>query len=152
MVNPLESLDVVMRTFAGSLPDEIAVVSPNGGELVGVVTRRHLLDAYNQELLKRDMVQSMGDAVSSAARREVQLGGDSRMIEVDAPGPLTGHSLRDLNVRARYGVQILLVRRPSQPGSESRIEVVPGPDTVLQRGDRLLLMGKERDLDRLIRW
>jgi chloride channel protein, CIC family len=152
VVNPLESLDVVMRIFVGRGPDELAVVSPDNGSLVGVVTRRHLLDAYNQELLKRDMVSSMGDAVSSAASREVQLGGDSRMIEVDAPGPLTGRPLRDLNVRSRYGVQILLVRRPAQAGSESRIEVVPGPDTVLQRGDRLLLVGKERDLAALSRW
>lgn len=151
VVTPEESLDVVMRIFAGRSPDELAVTSTDG-RLVGVVARRHLLDAYNQELLKRDMASSMGDAVSSAASHEVQLGGDSRMVEVDAPGSLTGRALRDLDVRSRYGVQILLVRRQEPGGSEDRIEVVPGPDTVLQRGDRLLLVGKEDDLSALSRW
>ena len=152
VVTPEEGLDVVMRIFAGRGPEELAVVAPTNGKLVGVVTRRHILDAYNQELLKRDMVSSMGDAVSTAASREVQLGGDSRMIEMDAPGSLCGKALRDLDVRSRYGVQILLVRRPAQPGSESRIEMVPGPDTVLQRGDRVLLVGTEENISTLSRW
>ncbi len=150
-VAPGERLDVVMRIFAGRAPDELAVVEPAGG-LAGVVTRRHLLDAYNRELLKRDMVSSMGAAVASAVSRQVRLGSDSRMIEVDAPGPFTGYALRELDVRSRYGVQILLVRRPAGPDSEDRIEVVPGPDTVLRRGDRLLVVGTDRALAALSRW
>ncbi|MGD8281852.1 MAG: TrkA C-terminal domain-containing protein, partial [Gemmatimonadota bacterium] len=116
------------------------------------ITRRHLLDAYNQELLKRDMASSIGAAVSSAASHEVHFGGDSTMLEADAPGPMCGKALRELDLRARFGVQCLLVLRPAQPGSEDRIEMVPGPDTVIQRGDRLLLMGSNEALATVSRW
>jgi Trk K+ transport system NAD-binding subunit len=74
------------------------------------------------------------------------------MIEVDAPGPFTGYALPELDVRSRYGVQILLVRRPAGPDSEDRIEVVPGPDTVLRRGDRLPVVGTDKAFAALSRW
>jgi len=151
VVGPNESLDVVMRMLSARGPDELAVVSEDG-RLLGSITRRHLLDAYNQELMKRDMASSMEAAVSGAATHDVSLGGDSRMVEVDAPGPLTGRALKDLDVRRRFGVQILLVLRPAQPGSEDRIEMVPGPDTVIERGDRLLMVGTDEALDAVGRW
>ena len=152
IVAPGERLDIVMRIFAGHAPNELAVVEPQTGRLAGVVGRRHLLDAYNHELLERDMVSGMGDAVASAESHQVQLGSDSRMIEVDAPGPFTGYALPELDVRSRYGVQILLVRRPAGPDSEDRIEVVPGPDTVLRRGDRLPVVGTDKAFAALSRW
>jgi CIC family chloride channel protein len=151
VVGPKESLDVVMRTLSARGPDELAVVSADG-RLLGGITRRHLLDAYNQELLKRDMASSMEAAASGAATREVSLGGNSRMLEVDAPGSLTGRALRDLDIRARYGVQILLVKRPARPGSADHVEMVPGPDTVIQRGDRLLMVGTDEALEAVSRW
>ncbi|MGD2045465.1 MAG: chloride channel protein [Gemmatimonadota bacterium] len=151
LVRPHERLDVVMRMLATRGPDELAVVSRDG-KLLGGITRRHLLDAYNQELLKRDMASSIGAAVSSAASHEVHFGGDSTMLEADAPGPMCGKALRELDLRARFGVQCLLVLRPAQPGSEDRIEMVPGPDTVIQRGDRLLLMGSNEALATVSRW
>jgi len=151
VVRPDDSLDVVMRILATRGPEEIAVVSADG-RLAGGITRRLLLDTYNQELLKRDMASSMGSAVSSAASREVRLSRDSRMIEVDAPGTLIGKALVDLDMRSRFGVQILLVLRPAQPGSEDRIEVVPGPDTVIQRGDHLLLIGTDAALSGMSSW
>jgi len=151
VVGPKESLDVVMRMLSARGPDELAVVSGDG-RLLGGVTRRHLLDAYNQELLKRDMASSMEAAASGASKREVSLGGNSRMVEVDAPGPLTGRPLRELDIRSRFGVQILLVKRPARTGSEDHIEMVPGPDTVIQRGDRVLMVGTDEALEAVSRW
>jgi trk system potassium uptake protein TrkA len=77
------------------------------------------------------------------------MGDDYMMSEIDAPGLFLGKSIRDLDVRARYRAQILLVRRPSHPADDGRTEVVPGPDTVIQRGDRLVVMARNPDLARL---
>lgn len=144
---PEQDLDTVMRIFAGKNRDELPVV--RGGRLVGVLSRQHLLDAYNEELLKRDMVSEISSSLVATATEEVHLGGDYKMAEIDAPGTFVGRSIRDLDVRARFGAQILLLRRPSASGAERELEVVPEPDTVVARGDRLVLVARGADLARL---
>ena len=151
-VSPADNLDLVMRIFAGRDSDELPVVDPATLRLIGTVARRHLLDAYNRELMKRDVVASLSGNLSAARAAEVSLGDGYRMIEIDAPGAFVERALRELDVRARHGVQVLLIKRLAKAGSHERFEVVPGPETVVLRGDRLVLMGQADDLDRLKRW
>jgi CIC family chloride channel protein len=149
-VLPDQDLDTVMRLLAGKSREELPVIdSRETRRLVGVITRRHLIDAYNRELLKRDMVAGVGSGLAAATTEEVHLGRDYRMAEIDAPGQFVDRTIRELDVRARYGAQVLLLRRPWPEGGEELTEVVPGPDTVVRRGDRLLVMGLARDIDRL---
>ncbi len=142
-------LDAVMRLFAGKNREELPVVAGDGsGRLVGVVTRRHLIDAYQTELMKRDVVSELGGSLAGTATEEIRLGKDFRMSEIEAPGEFVDRSIRELDVRAAFGAEILLVRRPS-PGGDDRVEIVPEPDTVVRRGDRLVVLAREGDLIRL---
>jgi K+/H+ antiporter YhaU regulatory subunit KhtT len=53
-------------------------------------------------------------------------------------------------VRNRYHVQILLIRRPSPlSASADRIELVPGPNELVMRGDHLVIMGARSQVHRL---
>lgn len=148
-LTPDLGLDAVMRIFAGKNREELPVVAADGsGRLVGVVSRRHLIDAYNTELMKRDVVSELGGSLASTATEEIHLGKDFRMCEIDAPGAFVDRSIRDLDVRATYGAEILLLRRPTADGSD-QVELVPEADTVVRRGDRLVVLARETDLGRL---
>ena len=148
-LTPETGLDAVMRIFAGKNREELPVVAGDGsGRLVGVVGRRHLLDAYQTELMKRDVVAELGGSLTETAKEEVHLGKDFRMTEIDAPGAFTGRSIRDLGVRARWGAEVLLIRRPA-PHGDDQVEIVPEADTVVHRGDRLVVLARTRDLARL---
>ena len=57
---------------------------------------------------------------------------------------LRARTLRDIDLRARAGVQVLLVRTP---GGGVR---VPGPEDVLQPGDRLVCAGPRQSIDDLV--
>jgi CIC family chloride channel protein len=150
VVTPEQTLDTVMRIFAGKDREELPVVSSRPRRrLIGVITRRHLIDAYNGELMKRDMVSTLGGGLQATTTEEVHMGQGSLMTEMEAPGEFIGRSIREIGVRARYGAQILLVRRLSASGSDGPLELVPEPDTVIERGDHLVVMGKSRDLERL---
>jgi len=146
-LSPGQDLDTVMRIFAGKNREELPVTE--NGRLVGVLSRQHLLDAYNEELLKRDMVSELSSSLVATATEEVSLGGDFQMAEIDAPGAFVGRSIRELDVRARFGAQILLVRRPAPNSDEQELELVPEPDTVVGRGDRLVLVARAAALRRL---
>jgi CIC family chloride channel protein len=147
-VSPDQDLDTVSRLLHGKNRQELPVVDTDG-KLVGVVSRRHLLNAYSSELQKREMVSTLSSSLDAASHDDVHLGEDYRMGECDAPGELVGRSIRGLDVRARYGVQILLLRRPSPVGGEDTLAVMPEPETVVERGDRLVLLGREGDIKRL---
>ena len=39
--------------------------------------------------------------------------------------------------------------RPASAPGRDTLELVPGPDTVIQRGDRVVIVARQEDLDRL---
>jgi CIC family chloride channel protein len=149
-VTPDQTLDTVMRIFGGKNRDEIPVVSDTDDpRLIGVVTRGHLIEAYNRELMKRDMVSELAGGLAETASDTVSLGDDHWMAEMSAPGEFLGKTIQELDVRRRHGVQIVLLRRPSARGGKDRVELVPGPDTRVELGDQLVMVGHRAKLDRL---
>lgn len=145
-LSPDTGLDTVMRIFAEQQPEELPVLDGTG-RLRGVVTRRHVMDAYSRELMKRDMAMGLGGRLDAARTQEVSVGGDHLLLEVDAPAGFVGRSLQDLAVRSRYGVQILLVRR-RETGSGDVREIVPEGSTRVHPGDRLVLLGPRKAVTR----
>jgi CIC family chloride channel protein len=136
-----------MRLFAEHQPDELPVVDPTDQIVRGVVSRRHVIDAYNRELMKRDMAAGLGGRLAAARTAEMPVGEDHVMLEVDSPMGLVGRTLSELEVRSRYGVQILLVRR-HKPGSEELHDIVPEGSTRIEAGDRLVLLGSRAAVER----
>ena len=66
-----------------------------------------------------------------------------QLIEILVPDKWVGGSLIDLNVRRRYGVNILAIHR------QDRFVVSPAPDMLFEAGDTLLVMGQNEDIKRL---
>ena len=82
--------------------------------------------------------------------------------EVRLPKKWVGKSLADLQVRNRYGLHVVAVRRtakpaPADPDSAPKADVglhasrveVPNPTDPLLDGDVLILMGRDEDLSKL---
>jgi len=70
----------------------------------------------------------------------------SAIAEVTVPSELTGHSLRELDLRNKYSITVLLVRNP-----ESTDEQHPTPDMILKKGDTLTVFGGREDIVKLFR-
>jgi len=65
----------------------------------------------------------------------IELSEDYGIIDVPAPASWVGKSLRELNVRAKVGVNILAIRHDGQ------INVSPSPDAPIQKADVLVVLG-----------
>jgi len=78
----------------------------------------------------------------------VELEGDFDLAVLEVPGPFVGHSPRELELRSRYGVTIVAIRRQPDPGQEPVVSV-PGPDDVMMAGDRLYVVGDEKAITRV---
>jgi trk system potassium uptake protein TrkA len=65
----------------------------------------------------------------------IELSDDYGIIDVPAPNSWVGKSLRDLNVRAKLGVNILAIKK------DHSINVSPAADYVICRGDVVVILG-----------
>ncbi len=147
-VTETDDLDLAMQLFAQAGVGELAVVSSlDQGKLVGVVREKDVIEAYNREVLQRDLAGGVSSRVSLVGRgHRVDLGGGFVLVQLQAPAGFLGRSLRELDVRARTGVQVLLLRARS--GGERTIRV-PTPDDRVQEGDVLVVAGAEDAVERL---
>jgi trk system potassium uptake protein TrkA len=66
-------------------------------------------------------------------------------VQVAAPAMLIGPTLAELDVRKRYGVTLIAVRRAGQAADAPL--VFPRPDTRIGDGDILYLVGTDEDVD-----
>ncbi len=80
----------------------------------------------------------------------VELPDDHEIVEMKVPSMLVGHSLRDINLRKRYNINLITIRRGGTDEEEQHVIGVPTPDTVFLQGDELILMGKREDLQRFL--
>ena len=68
---------------------------------------------------------------------------DVSIVEINATPEMIGKTLRQMDIRARRGVNIVALRRANQ-----EVVVPPGPDEAIQAGDVLVALGSNEDLRR----
>ena len=73
----------------------------------------------------------------------MELTGDYQIIEIRLPSKWAGHSMIDLSVRRKYGLNVLAIHRGEH------FLVSPAPDMLFETNDTVLVMGRREDIDRL---
>lgn len=87
-------------------------------------------------------VRYTGDHVYDYTR----LSPDHAIYETEIPDSWIGHTVVDLGVRQRYRLNILALRR------DGNVDPMCGPATVLQAGDRIILLGSDKDVQKFLRF
>lgn len=67
---------------------------------------------------------------------EIDLSDEYGMLEMSTPSSWRGKSIGQLNVRAKYNVNIIAVRR------EKQMKVSPSADYIFEENDKLVLLGQ----------
>ncbi|HSB82488.1 MAG TPA: TrkA family potassium uptake protein [Candidatus Methylomirabilis sp.] len=93
---------------------------------------------------ERDMgIRLAHTLISRNVIDEIQLSTDYSILEIVAPPRFLARSLRELELRQRFGLTVLAIRR------EDRIIVSPDADQVVEEGDILVTLGQPEKLERL---
>lgn len=79
----------------------------------------------------------------------IEFSGDFSIVEVPAPAEFFGKTLRDIGLRARFGLTTIAIKRAATTEAGPLTIVSPGPDDVVQTGDVLALLGSNERLGRL---
>lgn len=73
----------------------------------------------------------------------IELSDDYSIVEISVLDEWVGKSLKELNMRVNYGINVMAIRK-----GES-ISITPGPDLVLQSADVLVVIGGNSDLRKI---
>lgn len=79
----------------------------------------------------------------------IELSSDFSIVEVPAPREFAGKTLRDIGLRARFGLTTIAIKHTSKDGAAQSTNIAPGPDDVIQQGDVLSLLGSHDRLENL---
>ena len=71
----------------------------------------------------------------------IELSSDFSIVEVPAPPDFVGKCLRDIGLRARFGLTTIAIKHLKKDGTVASTNIAPGPDDVIQDGDVLSLLG-----------
>jgi trk system potassium uptake protein TrkA len=86
----------------------------------------------------------------------IELASGYSLIQVEAPEPFCGKTLAELDLRKRYRVNIVTIRRHTttvgEGGQEETVDYViqlPGAESTIEPGDVLSVFGADEDIERL---
>lgn len=93
---------------------------------------------------ERDMGMRLAhNLVSSNVLDYIELSQDYSLMEITALPSWENKSLRDLNMRVRFGINVMAIKHGNQ------VNVSPKGDDVIKKGDILVVIGSITDLNRL---
>ncbi|HYC77472.1 MAG TPA: chloride channel protein [Planctomycetota bacterium] len=142
-------VDVNRRLWLQDVGHLPVVASETDRTFLGVVTRRDILGAVDRQILRQNVLMAplKTDDASSPDWFELPPGG--RLESVRVPKAIQGRTVGESHLGKHYGVTILAVTKLDRNGVERRM--LPRSDVMLEEGDRLVVLGPEPAVERLLR-
>lgn len=75
----------------------------------------------------------------------IELDGDHAMFEVTVPGAWVGRTIGQIDIRKKYNINIMGIKK------DGKLELTVSPDIVLEAGETMLVLGRNRDLQKCFR-
>lgn len=106
---------------------------------------------------ERQVAERMGVSLVRRGMSDVfDLGEGLAMFEVEAPDSMAGYTLEELEIRKRYQLNLITIKRLSKtdqkiglPEQYEPIGMLKG-STEIKEGDRMLLVGSKDDVDKML--
>ncbi|MCR6095877.1 TrkA family potassium uptake protein [Salipaludibacillus agaradhaerens] len=93
---------------------------------------------------ERDMgVRIAHNIVSKNVLDYLELSDEYSIVELEAGQTVNHRTLIDLDIRAKYGCNVMAIKR------DEEINVSPSADEVLRQGDIIIVIGADKDISRM---
>ncbi|MCP4137361.1 MAG: CBS domain-containing protein [bacterium] len=133
--------EVIEKLREAKLQGLPVVSSKKSGKLLGMVWRKDILDSYNREVERRDITSSYASKITMKnIDSDVHFMEGYALTEIPVPKTFVGKSIKDLNIRAEFGVDVLLIRNNTEQGS--KIKAMPSPVYVFSYDDSIVISGE----------
>lgn len=118
------------------------VVSRAVNDMHGTILER--VGADNVVFPERDMGERVAQHLLSENMLDyIEFTPDHSIVELVAPENMIGSSLKDIDLRSQYSINVMAIKR----GEE--INLTPGGNDEVKEGDVLVILGKNEQLDKI---
>ncbi len=139
-----DNLERAMEIFGREDVAEIAVLQDE--KFFGVIKRKDVIEAYNHEIAKREAASGLFQKFKfTHVTKSIDIGKGYTIMEIDAPQPFWNKTLKELNLKALYRIDVLLIKRKYPPLTVT----IPSADEVIRKGDLLVLAGLEENIKKI---
>ena len=124
IVTSQNTLDQAIHTFQEFSCRELYVVDdPVERHVIGVVHKGDLMDAYQREIIKQNAGDTFAYGINHPHRMEtVDVMDGYSIMEIEAPHHFAGKGLSELDLRNRFGVNVLAIKRPGGRGKAEDLQ------------------------------
>ena len=91
--------------------------------------------------------------ISSSVVEHIELSNESSILELVSPQDFVGKSLREIDVRAKFGVNVIALKRKipsaSKREEEEIVNVSPQAGDIIKKGDILVILGTNENIEKI---
>lgn len=88
--------------------------------------------------------------LSPRLEKFLQLGGEDGLAQFRAPKAFVGQTPQSLQLRQRHEITLVSIRRASADDPSEIISTIPRPDTKIEVGDELIVVGSKESIQALL--
>lgn len=138
--------DTLDKMIEAKLPGLPVIDSENRKRVLGMIWQKDILNAYHDEISRMNIAITLLDKVQlRRAPREVHYMQGRSIAEIQVPKQFIGHSIKDLNIRSFYGIDILSIQKLKDLNHS--IDMFPDPDRIFHEDDeKITVAGKAEKL------
>jgi trk system potassium uptake protein TrkA len=156
----VQDVDCAVISIGENIEASLLVVMQVLGLGVPTVIAKAVTDLHGKILTKlgvsrvvypeREMAARLAHGlVVPNALEYIELSKEYAIIDIDAPPQFAGHTLKELELRPRFGLTLIAIKRPGA-GSMGPITIVAPPaDQRIEAGDVLSLLGATERLEQV---
>ncbi|GMR25662.1 MAG: hypothetical protein BMS9Abin39_0975 [Ignavibacteria bacterium] len=146
-ITPDDNCGTVMEKLRSSVYEGLPVIEKKGSnKIIGFIRRKEILDAYHKAIERKEITSSLASSISMKDEEpQVHFMEGYSINEVAPPKSFIGRSIRDLNIRARYGVDVLSIKTNEKRGE--KIKAIPSPDYIIKEEDTLVIAGEIKHIN-----
>jgi CIC family chloride channel protein len=148
-VSPEDNCQVATEIMRELDFESIPVVETEGSrKVIGVIRTKDIQDAYNREVERLDITSTLASSITmSKKEQKIHFMEGYEIAEIVPPPSFIGKTIKELNIRARYGVDILSIK--SNESETVQIKAIPSPDYMIGANDTLIVAGEIEKINHL---
>lgn len=144
-----DDLDYVMNVFSkNSFAVAPVKLDADTDEVIGLISKDAIIKFYSIESLKEDFVDGFNKELKTINKSVIsKLSDEYSIIEIEIPNSLIGKTLQELKLRNKFGIEVIMIKNKEE-NNESKM-YMPDPASKLMKGDKMVIMGKDKDIENL---
>jgi CIC family chloride channel protein len=146
-ITPDDNCGTAMEKLRYSRYEGLPVIEKKDSDkIIAFIRRKEILDAYHKAIERKEITSSLASSISMKEEEpQVHFMEGYSINEIAPPKSFVDKSIRDLNIRARYGVDVLSIKTNEKRGE--KIKAIPSPDYVIKEGDTLVIAGEIKNIN-----